>query len=599
MTGKQFLHYTFLEKIKDEPAFSVYMGYHTGRRCLVKIKVFHTLLKNRDAFVRDLTRIYRVVESLAHPSMPKCHFVGMFEEQPVVVESFVPGEYLDRKLRSEKFRLPERLQVLRRVAESLLYIGSRNLNHGTVQPASIWVGEGGEVVVENFGLDPLTQGKDPLPDQQQLMKLTEEMLDRPYLDVDERRRAEEYLEVLKRHGEETPSAYLEVLRALEEGRRVPLEPKRQTRTPPAAPILPAASGPAGDERADAVPAPGQEAFRDASIPLTARRTKQLLSCSGIFLIGLFLFAISAFLVSRLFPRLEDVPVPNVVGLSFEEAVKVLEENGLKGRIRHRTFHPDFDEDYVVSQDPAPGMRTKRGREIFLVLSKGKETLQTPNLIGASREDAKKILSQLRLRLGEVQEVEEEGKEGKVVSQSPQPGDAIEPGQPVHLRVGARKKEVEKVVVPDLVGMPLAEARRRLKEAGLGVETERRESPRPEGTVIAQAPAAGSKVTKDQPVSLVVASQPRTLPAPEPKPVRTEAPPALGTETYREGDVEVRIPREGKSQTVRIVVVDASGRRTLYEKLHQPGDRVIVPVRGKGETSVRVYVGGELVREEPL
>lgn len=599
MTGKQFLHYTFLEKIKDEPAFSVYMGYHTGRRRLVKIKVFHTLLKNRDAFVRDLTRIYRVVESLAHPSMPKCHFVGMFEEQPVVVESFLPGEYLDRKLRSEKFQLQERLQVLKRVAEAILYIGSRNLNHGTVQPASVWVGEGGEVVVENFGLGPLTQGKEPLPDHQQLMKLTEEMLDRPYLDMHERKEAEEHLEALKRHGAQSPSAYLEVLRALEEGQRLPPEPKRETGAPSVVPTWPVASPEVGGEKRGAAPPPPSSEPRAASVPLTPRRTKQLLSCSGIFLIGLFLFAISAFLVSRFFPRVEDVPVPNVVGLAYKEAVKVLEENGLKVKVRSRSFHPDYDEDQVITQDPASGMRTKRGREILLVLSKGKEELETPNLVGASLEDAKTILIQLRLRPGEIQEVEEEGNVGKVVSQSPQPGDAIQPGQPVHLRVGIKKKEAEKVEVPDLVGMALPDARRRLEALGLGVETAKRESQRTEGTIIEQAPGAGSKVAKDQHVTLVVASRPKIKPPPEPTPAGAEAPQAPGAQAYREGDVEIRIPREGQSQTVRIVVVDTSGRRTLYEKLHQPGDRVVVPVRGKGQTVVRVYVGGELVSEEPL
>jgi len=70
---------------------------------------------------------------------------------------------------------------------------------------------------------------------------------------------------------------------------------------------------------------------------------------------------------------------------------------------------------------------------------------------------------------------------------------------------------ELVTVPDVVGQRLAEARRDLREAGLGVTVSKRPSDETLGTVLSQRPISGIDVRSGRTIRLVVA-KPRPEPA---------------------------------------------------------------------------------------
>ena len=102
--------------------------------------------------------------------------------------------------------------------------------------------------------------------------------------------------------------------------------------------------------------------------------------------------------------------------------------------------------------------------------------------------------------------------GAVLAQDPLPGAQVDPGGTVTLTVS---RGAVRVVLEDLVGDQVAEARRGLDEAGVVVEIEERpDDAAPAGVVLAQDPGPGLEVRGDGIVRLVVSAGPPPRPVPD-------------------------------------------------------------------------------------
>ena len=105
---------------------------------------------------------------------------------------------------------------------------------------------------------------------------------------------------------------------------------------------------------------------------------------------------------------------------------------------------------------------------------------------------------------------DEVKLGIVIDQDPQPGDRIEKGNFVTIRVSTGK---EKVRVPDVVGDSRDQAVSELTQAGLEPNVFRIPSLQPVDTVLATAPKAGTEVIKGTAVRVNVSSGPKPVTVP--------------------------------------------------------------------------------------
>lgn len=131
---------------------------------------------------------------------------------------------------------------------------------------------------------------------------------------------------------------------------------------------------------------------------------------------------------------EEVGVPNVIGLSENEARERLTGQGLKvGDIR-RVYREDAERGKVVSALPEVGMTVREGREITLVVSRGAAQVRVPRLIGLRPEEARKVLEETGLAPVEGGRVRSEATEDEVVRQTPSPGQRIAQGDRVEFFV---------------------------------------------------------------------------------------------------------------------------------------------------------------------
>ena len=225
---------------------------------------------------------------------------------------------------------------------------------------------------------------------------------------------------------------------------------------------------------------------------------------AVAIIGGFLLAylIVAFFVfpSGVIPR--DIRVPNVTGLAFDDAVRRLAERGLQGVKGEERFHAASPKGTVLEQAPAAGSTDVEGATITLTLSAGQQSAKVPSVNGQSRADAERALQEAGFDVGDVSERPSNLPAGPVVESNPRAGSETTIPSSVALVVSAGPTVV---LIPNVVGQPVAQARLIIENSGLVVSEIR--SPTGEtvsdstALVIATVPAAGAQVTAGSRVSI--------------------------------------------------------------------------------------------------
>lgn len=195
-------------------------------------------------------------------------------------------------------------------------------------------------------------------------------------------------------------------------------------------------------------------------------------------------------------------VPRVLDLGVTAAREKLESRGLRFRIEDQETDPTVPKNAVIWQDPPPGMIIGPNTQVALTLSDGPPAVSIPDVTGFPRPLAEKVLRAAGFTLGKPESLPSLQDPGTVVQTRPGPGIGREAGTQIDLVISAGPAELS---VPGVLGLPLAEARQRIEEAGLVVGSTRTRfvAGRPEGLVIDQQPAPGTKSPRGGRVDLVL------------------------------------------------------------------------------------------------
>jgi serine/threonine-protein kinase len=232
------------------------------------------------------------------------------------------------------------------------------------------------------------------------------------------------------------------------------------------------------------------------------------------------------------PDPQLVPIPNVVGLSSEEARTRLAAEGFDiGEITTEE-RDDIAEDTVISSDPPPETPALQGSTVNLVVSAPQSSVQVPGeVIGMSEIDARAVLEAAPYEFVVTTDVRSSPtvRENTVMEIRPGPGELIEKGSDVLIVVSGGPEDVR---VPVVVGRTEAQARNTLTEIGLIPVVRYQDGnfgPAEDGRVISQSLPVGSKVPPGTEVNLVVARN-TAPPTTQPPPTTTTTPPATTTTT---------------------------------------------------------------------
>ncbi|MBI5476282.1 MAG: PASTA domain-containing protein [Ignavibacteriales bacterium] len=198
-------------------------------------------------------------------------------------------------------------------------------------------------------------------------------------------------------------------------------------------------------------------------------------------------------------------VPNVAGMKYDEAVRMLDSLGFEPKKGDVRLDRDKPADIVISQNPSEGMTVKTGRRIYMVVSAGEITVTVPNIKGRTIRDAQFQLEREGLKLGSLDyQYSEEFPSGTIISQKTNPGVKVKRDISISCIV-SQGVDDGSVQVPDVTGKQLSEAERILQSIGLiiGNITYIPSNDLLPNTVVDQYPRLGEKSLPNKKVDLIV------------------------------------------------------------------------------------------------
>lgn len=220
-------------------------------------------------------------------------------------------------------------------------------------------------------------------------------------------------------------------------------------------------------------------------------------------------ALSAYLTVRRNVVGRDVNVPDLSGLSTEDATAVLKKAGLILEQVAQRNDETVEVGRILAQDPSPGTSIKPQRKVKVVVSLGNKVGSIPELRGGAARKAQITLQQQGMKLGDqVYVYNGRVEENLVIAQDPLPESAGLADAKVAMLV-SRGRRPRAWVMPQLLGHGETEALAFLARSGLRAAPPRREpaSRAAAGTVTAQDPEAGYPVRSGDVVTLTVAGGP--------------------------------------------------------------------------------------------
>jgi beta-lactam-binding protein with PASTA domain/predicted Ser/Thr protein kinase len=237
-----------------------------------------------------------------------------------------------------------------------------------------------------------------------------------------------------------------------------------------------------------------------------RRNWRRIALIALIVLALLALAIGAWLL--LTP--DKTRVPDVVGKRSGTAAQILQNRGFEVDVV--PIQSDtVPEDRVAGQRPDPGIEAEEGSLVTITVSSGPGEAPVPLVQGLPADEAVDRVREAGFESEQRREFSESVRAGRVIETTPPEGTSVRRGSTVTLVVSRGK---EKVAVPDVEGRSRDEAERLLRDADLQpAVTEREDADADPGTVLAQEPAAGTRIAKGRTVELVVAKAPADVPVP--------------------------------------------------------------------------------------
>jgi beta-lactam-binding protein with PASTA domain len=216
--------------------------------------------------------------------------------------------------------------------------------------------------------------------------------------------------------------------------------------------------------------------------------------------------ISALTAMRLAIHGQQVRVPNVVGMSLQQARKAAVAAGLLLDREGGFYSRDVPEGRVLSQAPTAGTLVRRGWHVRIAESLGAQRVSVPDLLHQSQRAAEMNIARRGLDVGTVAVAHiPDQPADQVVAQSPPPYAQGVASPKINLLVTA-PAEPAALLMPSFTGHSLAEASKAIQDAHLRVAAVNHVfvPGLPVGTVLKQSPGAGQQVTPGTAVTLDVA-----------------------------------------------------------------------------------------------
>lgn len=189
------------------------------------------------------------------------------------------------------------------------------------------------------------------------------------------------------------------------------------------------------------------------------------STSPLYWLMPFLSFVAGYFVIAYFFHKADYNVPNVIGKSLNEAVRILSQSQLGVRLLQEREESTLAEGTIIDQLPRPAQKIRPNQTVFITMAVRTKRQQMPDLWGKSHKEVVKILDQRGLE-GGIVFVPAAYPEGMCIAQLPAAGQELYTHKTtVYFSAGA----YHLCIMPNLRGALLADAQEALRKHDVRAE----------------------------------------------------------------------------------------------------------------------------------
>ena len=555
--------YEIIEKIGNGGMATVYKAMDKVLKRNVAVKILRDEFTTDEEFIKRFDVEAQSAARLTHPNIVSIYDVGVEDNLHYIVMELIQGKTLKEIILEERGPLPWKwsVNVAIQIASALETAHRNNIIHRDIKPHNIIITEDGIAKVTDFGIAKAvsnstitafgtTMGSvhyfspeharggytDAKSDLYSLGVVMYEMVT-GQLPFD----ADTPVSVALKHMQEKPKEPIEVnpnvpkavnkiiMKALQKDPNL----RYQSATEMLTDLNRALKNPNGDFVDDSEYDPtaktqvintaemynnsrgidedkNKNGKKDGKFKSFIKRHKKLSIFIGLVL--LFALSLGGTILALNLTNPAEVDMPNVVGLSKDEAQQEVESRKLVFEVASEEYNKDVPEGYVISQKAesdlgdfttTPGNRkVKEGSKIQVKISKGQEKTTVPNVKGKEKDEAIKMLEDANLQAEVVEETSKTVEEGYVISQETDPDTEAFAGDTVKIHVSTGTG-IKQVTVISVIGQDEATAKANLENLGLKVNVTYQEATSNNGKVTAQSVAANKVVDEGTTVTLTV------------------------------------------------------------------------------------------------
>ncbi|MDI6839302.1 MAG: PASTA domain-containing protein [bacterium] len=134
-----------------------------------------------------------------------------------------------------------------------------------------------------------------------------------------------------------------------------------------------------------------------------------------------------------------IKMPNLIGMPLDEAEFKLNEIGLSvGEVKYEIS--DSAPNSIILSSPGPNEFVEKGKIVDLIVSRGAYLITVPNLFGKTLWQARKILAEKGLKIGDIYYTcDEEYRFGIIIRQDPPANTKVSKETPIYFTINREEK----------------------------------------------------------------------------------------------------------------------------------------------------------------
>lgn len=625
--------YEILEKVGNGGMATVYKATDTVLKRFVAVKILRDEFTTDEEFIKRFETEAQSAARLTHPNIVSIFDVGVDNGIYYIVMELIQGKTLKEIILEEKGPLPWKwsVNVAIQIASALEMAHKNNIIHRDIKPHNIIITEDGIAKVTDFGIAKAVSNStitafgttigsvhyfspeharggytDAKSDLYSLGVVLYEMVTgKVPFDADTP------VSVALKHMQEEPIQPIEenpnipeainkiVMKALKKEAML----RYQTSTEFLKDLKAALKDPSGDfvEEIDYDPTAktqkiSTEDFQDVNLERNQeenkfiafiKRHKLLSTIVGVILLFCIAFGGTMTILKVTNPK--EVELPDVVGLTREEAEEKIKKAKLKFEVEAEEYSTEVEENHIISQKPnytEMYNKVKEGSTVQVIISKGTEKTKVPKVVGMTEDEAIQALEEAKLKVEIVEETSKKIEEGYVISQETEANSEANAGDTViiHVSTGTGIKQVTMI---DVTGKSEADAKAALQSLKLVVNVGTSEdNSKDNGVVLKQSIEVGKVIDEGTTVTITV----NKLVEAKTVPIKVNVKSLLDGNIY-----ESSSDAEGEQKVKNVKLEVKVGEDTIYSQTVKASETSVSVgnAKGTGSTVVKVYIDGVL------